>query len=62
MLYNVFQNLPELWDYLVKKKEDETKTKCDKCGTDLHDPERLKTTHEKSTWKCPCKKIGPQGL
>jgi hypothetical protein len=24
------------------KKDDETKTKCETCGTELHDPERLK--------------------
>ena len=38
------------------KKNSENETKCKECGTELHDPERLKKTHEKSSWKRSCKK------
>ena len=44
-----------------KKKEDETKTKCDKCGTDLHDPERLKRHMKKAHGNVPAKKLDPKG-
>ena len=40
-----------------RKKDDKTQTKCDVCGTELHDPERLKRHMKKSTWKCTCKEI-----
>lgn len=41
-----------------RKKDDENKTKCDTCGTELHDPERLKRHMKKSPWKRPCKENG----
>ena len=44
-----------------KKKEDETKTKCDKCGTELHDPERLKRHMKKAHGNIPEKKLDPKG-
>ena len=36
-----------------------TKTKCDVCGTELHDPERLKKHMKKAHGNVPCQKIRP---
>ena len=34
-------------------------TKCEKCGTDLHDPERLKRHMKKAHGNIPAKKLDP---
>ena len=44
-----------------KKKDSETQTKCEKCGTDLHDPERLKRHMKKAHGNVPAKKMDPKG-
>ncbi|MBS1267692.1 MAG: hypothetical protein MAG458_00401 [Nitrosopumilus sp.] len=36
-----------------------TTTKCEKCGTDLHDPERLKKHMKKAHGNIPAKKLDP---
>ncbi len=38
-------------------KDDESKTKCDVCGTDLHVPERLKRHMKKAHGNVPEKKM-----
>jgi len=45
-----------------RKKNDSdvsTTTKCEKCGTDLHDPERLKKHMKKAHGNIPAKKLDP---
>ncbi len=42
-----------------RKKDDENKTKCDTCGTELHDPERLKRHMKKAHGNVPAKKMDP---
>jgi uncharacterized C2H2 Zn-finger protein len=42
-----------------RKKDDENKTKCDECGTELHDPERLKRHMKKAHGNIPEKKFDP---
>lgn len=42
-----------------RAKEDETQTKCKECGTDLHDPERLKRHMKKAHGNVPEKKLDP---
>lgn len=39
-----------------RKKSNETKTKCDVCGTELHEPERLKKHMKKAHGNVPEKK------
>ncbi|GIS74177.1 MAG: hypothetical protein CM1200mP11_3920 [Nitrosopumilaceae archaeon] len=39
-----------------RKKSNETKKKCDVCGTELHDPERLKKHMKKAHGNVPAKK------
>ena len=39
-----------------RNKSDDTKTKCDVCGTELHDPERLKKHMKKAHGNVPAKK------
>lgn len=41
------------------KNDGESKTKCDKCGTELHDPERLKRHMKKAHGNVPAKKMDP---
>ncbi len=40
-------------------KDSENQTKCEKCGTDLHDPERLKRHMKKAHGNVPAKKLDP---
>jgi uncharacterized C2H2 Zn-finger protein len=44
-----------------RKKDDDSSpvTKCEKCGTDLHDPERLKRHMKKAHGNIPAKKLDP---
>jgi uncharacterized C2H2 Zn-finger protein len=48
---------------LFKRNKDKdsssTITKCEKCGTDLHDPERLKRHMKKAHGNIPAKKLDP---
>jgi uncharacterized C2H2 Zn-finger protein len=44
-----------------RKKDDEIKTKCDVCGTELHDSERLKKHMKKAHGNIPAKKFDPNG-
>ncbi len=43
-----------------RKKEEDNKTKCEKCGTQLHDPERLKRHMKKAHGNVPAKKMDDQ--
>ena len=38
-------------------KDNENKTKCETCGTELHDPERLKRHMKKAHGNVPAKKL-----
>ena len=40
-----------------RAKNDEPKTRCDTCGTELHDPERLKRHMKKAHGNVPEKKM-----
>jgi len=40
-----------------RNKEKENITKCEKCGTELHDPERLKRHMKKAHGNVPEKKL-----
>jgi len=40
-------------------KKDETLTKCEKCGSELHDPEHLKRHMKKAHGNVPEKKTDP---
>ena len=42
-----------------KSDNDQSKTKCEKCGTDLHDAERLKRHMKKAHGNVPAKKLDP---
>ncbi len=42
-----------------QKKEDSPQTKCKECGTELHDPERLKRHMKKAHGNIPEKKLDP---
>lgn len=42
-----------------QKKEDDAQTKCKECGTELHDPERLKRHMKKAHGNIPEKKLDP---
>ncbi len=42
-----------------RNKEKENITKCEKCGTELHDPERLKKHMKKAHGNVPEKKLDP---
>ncbi len=42
-----------------KDKERDNQTKCEKCGTELHDPERLKRHMKKAHGNVPAKKLDP---
>ncbi len=42
-----------------RNKDKETKTKCDICGTELYDPERLKKHLKKAHGNVPAKKLDP---
>ena len=46
---------------LFNRNKDDKKnnTKCEKCGTDLHDPERLKRHMKKAHGNVPAKKMDP---
>ena len=44
-----------------RNKSDNTKTKCDVCGTELHDPESLKKHMKKAHGNVPAKKLDPNG-
>ena len=44
-----------------RNKDDENKTKCDKCGTELHDPEKLKRHMKKAHGNVPAKKPNADG-
>ena len=44
---------------LFKRSKDSTGTKCDTCGTELHDPERLKRHMKKAHGNVPAKKLDP---
>ena len=45
---------------LFKRKDDSnTQTKCKECGTELHDPERLKRHMKKAHGNIPEKKLDP---
>ncbi len=44
---------------LFKKKSDPNTTKCDKCGLELHDPDRLKRHLKKAHGNVPAKKMDP---
>ncbi len=46
---------------LFKKKEKANETKCQKCGLELHDPERLKRHSKKAHGNVPEKKMDPKG-
>ena len=41
------------------KNDGKENTKCDKCGTELHDPERLKRHMKKAHGNVPAKKMDP---
>ena len=41
------------------KNDKKNNTKCEKCGTDLHDPERLKKHMKKAHGNVPAKKLDP---
>lgn len=56
-----FQIIKNMGLFGGKKKESETQTKCDKCGTELHDPERLKRHMKKAHGNVPAKKMDPKG-
>ena len=42
-----------------KDKEKDNQTKCEQCGTELHDPERLKRHMKKAHGNVPAKKLDP---
>jgi uncharacterized C2H2 Zn-finger protein len=42
-----------------KDKEKDNQTKCEKCGTELHDSERLKRHMKKAHGNVPAKKLDP---
>jgi len=42
-----------------RKKVNENQTKCEKCGTELHDSERLKRHMKKAHGNVPEKKLDP---
>lgn len=42
-----------------KKEISENETKCRECGTELHDPERLKRHMKKAHGNVPAKKLDP---
>ena len=42
-----------------RKKDNEIQTKCEKCGTELQDPERLKRHMKKAHGNVPEKKLDP---
>ncbi len=42
-----------------RKKDKENMTKCEKCGTELHEPERLKKHMKKAHGNIPEKKLDP---
>ncbi len=42
-----------------RNKDEENITKCEKCGTELHDPERLKRHMKKAHGNVPEKKLDP---
>lgn len=46
---------------LFGRKKDKTRTKCDVCGTELHDPQRLERHMKKAHGNIPEKKMDPKG-
>jgi len=42
-----------------RDKKDEVTTKCKQCGSELHDPERLKRHMKKAHGNVPEKKVDP---
>jgi uncharacterized C2H2 Zn-finger protein len=42
-----------------RNKTGDTQTKCDVCGTELHDPKRLKRHMKKAHGNVPAKKLDP---
>ena len=61
ILYNVFLHLCVIMGLFNRNKSKENKTKCDVCGTELHDPERLKRHMKKAHGNVPAKKLDPNG-
>lgn len=46
---------------LFSRNKDSKDTKCKTCGTELHDPERLKRHMKKAHGNVPEKKLDPKG-
>ena len=56
ILYNVFLHQCDIMGLFKRNKDDDNKTKCDTCGTELHDPEKLKRHMKKAHGNVPAKK------
>jgi len=57
--YKIFDILITVGLFKHKKENSENETKCAQCGTELHDPERLKRHMKKAHGNVPAKKLDP---
>lgn len=58
ILYNVFETRIVMFGR-GKRSDKKNATKCDVCGTELHEPERLKRHMKKAHGNVPAKKLDP---
>ena len=59
MAYKIFELPPLMGLFNRKKTNTENDTKCKECGTELHDPDRLKKHMKKAHGNVPAKKLDP---